>query len=169
MQGLLSVERIWKVDFRLQSLPDVTSEQLFFLYYALDNCERSDDTYQAHQFRVWSRLPPEYRVNLPLRHLPQFARAFRCSASGEQPDPMAAPSGRRCDAVVWNTPPARSSGLWLAQRSDDANIPAGFLASQTDAGPATNVTDDGAGTSAFETASIFGHGIRRTAAVTGRP
>ncbi|XP_077512277.1 uncharacterized protein LOC144123297 [Amblyomma americanum] len=164
-KDLLSAERIWKVDFRLESLPDVSSEQLFFLYYALDNCERSDDTYQSRQFRVWNRLPPEYRVNLPLRHLPQFARAFGCSASGEQPDPMAAPNGRRCEAVVWNKPQERGPGPWLAQRSHDDNIPTSFFADQVDVSPSTNVTDPGADTSALETASISGRNNPRTVAV----
>ncbi|KAL1428025.1 hypothetical protein MTO96_000362 [Rhipicephalus appendiculatus] len=111
---LLSVERVWKVDFRLLSLVDVTSEQLFFLFYALDNCERSDKPYRSHQFKAWQVLPPEYRVNIPLRHLPQFAQAFQCNASSgnswhRRLPPMVAPEESRCDTVRWNVRPSPNS------------------------------------------------------------
>lgn len=99
----MNKDRATPVDFRLQLLGDVSSDQLFFLYYALDNCERSDDLYQARQFRAWRHLPPEYRVNLPLRHLAQFDRAFGCSATSGllKEQFMAAPEGSRCDALRW--------------------------------------------------------------------
>ncbi|XP_064470983.1 uncharacterized protein LOC135385545 [Ornithodoros turicata] len=76
---LLHVKRIWRLDFRLTTLRNVSSDQLFFMYYALDNCEYSDQAYRAHDFLHKHRVPPEHRVNLPLRNLPQFARAFNCS------------------------------------------------------------------------------------------
>ncbi|XP_065285959.1 uncharacterized protein [Dermacentor albipictus] len=142
---LLNVERVWKVDFRLQPLAHVTSEQLFFLYYALDNCERSDKPYRSRQFKAWQRLPPEYRVNLPLRHLPQFAQAFQCNFSdgnrgrGRRP-PMVAPDGSRCDTVRWYlraSPP--NYRRRLAQRGLNADIPSEFLGGVLDV-PSTTVT-----------------------------
>ncbi|KAL1484799.1 hypothetical protein MTO96_032391 [Rhipicephalus appendiculatus] len=77
-QELWQVRRAWNVDFRYQRLPDLSAEALFFVYYALDNCENSDQVYKEQHGR-W--LPAEYRVNLPLRHLGEFARLFNCSAN----------------------------------------------------------------------------------------
>ncbi|KAH7937282.1 hypothetical protein HPB49_010013 [Dermacentor silvarum] len=76
-QELWQVRRAWNVDFRYQRLPGLSAEALFFVYYALDNCENSDLVYKEHQGH-W--LPAEYRVNLPLRHLVEFAPLFNCSA-----------------------------------------------------------------------------------------
>ncbi|KAH7932988.1 hypothetical protein HPB49_006210 [Dermacentor silvarum] len=76
---LLHVKRIWKYDFRFAPLPDLTSEQLFFAYFARDNCECSDDAHKAHSYVIHARLPPEQRVNFALRHLPAFGEAFHCS------------------------------------------------------------------------------------------
>ncbi|KAK8759477.1 hypothetical protein V5799_002886 [Amblyomma americanum] len=89
---LLHVERIWKISFRLSSLPELSSDQLFFIWYALDNCEKSDPAYQLRQYETWQRLPPDLAVNFPLRHLPQFGDAFHCQpGSGMQP-PLYAPT-----------------------------------------------------------------------------
>ncbi|KAH8023099.1 hypothetical protein HPB51_010883 [Rhipicephalus microplus] len=76
---LLHVERVWKLSFRLSTLPDLSSDQLFFVWFALDNCENSDPTYQIRQYQWWKRLPPDFAVNFPLRHLPNsFGEAFNC-------------------------------------------------------------------------------------------
>lgn len=72
------MEGLWKVKFRLRTLARTSADQLFFLYYALDNCEQSDEPYKSHQYRTWRRLPPEQQVNFPLRHTPQFWEAFNC-------------------------------------------------------------------------------------------
>ncbi|KAH7965598.1 hypothetical protein HPB49_008862 [Dermacentor silvarum] len=115
---LLRAKYHQRLDFRLQSLSDVSSEQLFFMYYALDNCESTDEIYQAMQFRTRGRLPAEYRVNLPLRHLPQFARAFRCSdsyatstAEGQRQQ-MVAPERSRCDVMRWNSTVVPGGANW---------------------------------------------------------
>ncbi|KAL3209865.1 hypothetical protein MRX96_037672 [Rhipicephalus microplus] len=77
-QELLTVKRVWQSDFRFAQLPDLTSEQLFFVYYALDNCERGDDAYYARAFDARFELPPEERVNFPLLQMDAFKRAFGC-------------------------------------------------------------------------------------------
>ncbi|XP_054933238.1 uncharacterized protein [Dermacentor andersoni] len=63
------------MDFRYQGLPDRSSEQLFFLYFALDHCEERD---QAHHAQRAHALTPEHAVNLPLRGTGAFAEAFNC-------------------------------------------------------------------------------------------
>ncbi|CAN7982458.1 unnamed protein product, partial [Ixodes hexagonus] len=75
-QELLHVRRIWGVDFRLKGLPDFSANMLFFVYYALDNCESADLVYQEH---LGDWLPAEYRVNMPLRHLNEFGEVFGCA------------------------------------------------------------------------------------------
>ncbi|CAN7979625.1 unnamed protein product [Ixodes pacificus] len=75
-QELLHVRRIWNLDFRLKGLPDLSADMLFFVYYALDNCESADDVYKEHS-GDW--LPAEYRVNMPLRHIDEFGEVFGCT------------------------------------------------------------------------------------------
>lgn len=76
-QEQLSVRRVWNQDFRFKRLPNVSADQLFFIYYALDNCESGDVVYKEHQGE-W--LPAEYRVNVPLRHVVEFPGLFQCSS-----------------------------------------------------------------------------------------
>ncbi|KAL1433918.1 hypothetical protein MTO96_012138 [Rhipicephalus appendiculatus] len=96
---LLHVEHIWKLSFRLNTLRDLSSDQLFFVSFALDNCENSDATYQIRQYQWWKRLPPEFAVNFPLRHLPHsFGEAFNCP-----PGSFMRPSGNRGTCNIFNT------------------------------------------------------------------
>lgn len=75
---LMHVGRVWRIDFRLGNLKHVSSTKLFFLYYAIDHCERSSESYQRRRMRM--RLPPApLRVILPLRHLRPFAEEFQCA------------------------------------------------------------------------------------------
>ncbi|KAK8765920.1 hypothetical protein V5799_007297 [Amblyomma americanum] len=76
----LTVRRVWQVDFRFKDLPEFSSDALFFLYYALDNCESADTVYAEHQ-GTW--MPAHYRVNAALRHVKEFAEPFSCS-DGDQ-------------------------------------------------------------------------------------
>ncbi|KAL3218050.1 hypothetical protein MRX96_031839 [Rhipicephalus microplus] len=110
-EELLRGEQNQRLDFRLETLSDVSSEQLFFVYYALDNCETTDEAYRVTQFQTRGRLPAVHRVNFPLRHVPQFGRAFRCSdsdatATTERQRP------RRCDVMRWNSTEPSSSMQW---------------------------------------------------------
>ncbi|KAL3254761.1 hypothetical protein MRX96_017509 [Rhipicephalus microplus] len=74
-QELLQIRRTWNLEFRLAQLPGLSVDQLFFVYYALDNCEASDVVYQE-QHGPW--LPAHYRVNVPLRNVVEFAAIFSC-------------------------------------------------------------------------------------------
>ncbi|XP_075747945.1 uncharacterized protein LOC142813873 [Rhipicephalus microplus] len=90
---LLSVRRIWRFDFRYSTFPEVSSDQLFFLYYALDHCELSDAVFESHQFEAHRRLPAAVRVNMAVRQSTRFAQAFRCPSSS----PMVA--GELCQVL----------------------------------------------------------------------
>ncbi|KAH6937592.1 hypothetical protein HPB50_001881 [Hyalomma asiaticum] len=72
-QELLQIRRTWNMDFRFAQLPGLSVDQLFFVYYALDNCEAADAVYQEHHW-----LPARYRVNVPLRNVVEFAELFKC-------------------------------------------------------------------------------------------
>ncbi|KAH6929046.1 hypothetical protein HPB50_022521 [Hyalomma asiaticum] len=85
-RNLMGVRRIWHRDFQLSTFPNVTADQLFFLYYALDNCELSDAVFESHQFEAHRRLPASVRVNMALRQFMHFAHSFGCAAGS----PMAA-------------------------------------------------------------------------------
>ncbi|XP_064481534.1 uncharacterized protein LOC135394634 [Ornithodoros turicata] len=77
-QELLSIRRIWNSDFRLSNVPEMSADQLFFVYYALDNCEASDTIYHKRMFESRFQLPAEDRVNFPLTQMEEFKTAFRC-------------------------------------------------------------------------------------------
>ncbi|KAH8021233.1 hypothetical protein HPB51_013880 [Rhipicephalus microplus] len=85
-RNLMGVRRIWHRDFQYSTLLGVTADQLFFLYYALDHCELSDEVYESHQFEAHRRLPASVRVNMALRHFMHFADSYGCAAH----TPMAA-------------------------------------------------------------------------------
>ncbi|KAH7947446.1 hypothetical protein HPB52_012010 [Rhipicephalus sanguineus] len=85
-RNLMGVRRIWHRDFQLSTLLGVTADQLFFLYYALDNCELSDEVFESHQFEAHRRLPASVRVNMALRQSVHFADSYGCAAH----TPMAA-------------------------------------------------------------------------------
>ncbi|KAH9375338.1 hypothetical protein HPB48_015306 [Haemaphysalis longicornis] len=76
----LTVRRVWKTDFRFKDMPDVSSNALFFIYYALDNCEAADTVYAEHRGH-W--MPAHYRVNAALRHVEEFASEFGCVANSK--------------------------------------------------------------------------------------
>ncbi|XP_070392352.1 nucleolar and coiled-body phosphoprotein 1-like [Dermacentor albipictus] len=98
-KDMLRVDLIWRLNFRFASLANVSADQLFFLYYALDNCEHSDRTHRAHEYSAWRRLPAEQRVNLPLRQMARFAEAFGCEPRRSAMAPM-----NRCGVLRWPAP-----------------------------------------------------------------
>lgn len=90
-QELLNVRRIWNMDFRYAKL-DLSAEQLFFLYFALDNCESSDNVHHELQGRA---LSADQAVLLAVRHVPDFGRAFNCT--GQTKSHL--PDGAQCEIV----------------------------------------------------------------------
>ncbi|XP_077500101.1 uncharacterized protein LOC144110910 [Amblyomma americanum] len=76
-EELLPIRRIWKLDLRLAGLEELSAMQLFFIYFALDNCESADPS--LHRTSMF----PQYKVNVPLRHIQEFAKAFGCSAQDQ--------------------------------------------------------------------------------------
>ncbi|XP_064469326.1 uncharacterized protein LOC135383981 [Ornithodoros turicata] len=88
---LLHARRIWHLDFRFQTLPTISDDQLFFIYFALDNCESGDDVYHWKKARAY--LPAQHQVNLPLRHLPEFASVFSCGVGSA----MVIPESAMCE------------------------------------------------------------------------
>lgn len=91
---LLHVRRIWETDHRLRNLPLQSAQQLFFVYFALDNCESTQQA--SHRDHGMSA---NLRVNVPLRHVRLFAEAFNCSFA----DHMAQAPGESCDVLRSST------------------------------------------------------------------
>ncbi|KAL3199040.1 hypothetical protein MRX96_044076 [Rhipicephalus microplus] len=88
-EELLPVRRIWNLDLRLGGLEGTSARQLFFIYFALDNCES-----RAPGFHK-SSVSAEDRVNAPLKHIKQFAEAYQCKAQ----DPMVSPRHAACSVM----------------------------------------------------------------------
>ncbi|KAH7971484.1 hypothetical protein HPB49_024641 [Dermacentor silvarum] len=103
---LLSLRRIWQLDLRLKGLSRLSGDQLFFIYFALDNCVLADE--KLH----WNRLPAEQLVNVPLRHTRKFAEAFGCRAGRDRM--VASPGGELCE--VFRRHPSERR-VWEARRS----------------------------------------------------
>ncbi|XP_075539714.1 neprilysin-like [Dermacentor variabilis] len=64
-------------NFRFTEARQFSPEQLFFIYYGMSHCENSNPLFESWQqasdvSSAWAR------VNGPLRHVPEFAAAFRC-------------------------------------------------------------------------------------------
>ncbi|KAL3211286.1 hypothetical protein MRX96_036517 [Rhipicephalus microplus] len=107
---LLNVRRIWNLDLRFKELPHMSARQLFFVYFALDNCADEDESIH------WNRLPAEQLVNVALRHTRQFAEAFRCR---DGQDRMAASPGSEFCEVFRRQP--RDRRVWEARQYGPVN------------------------------------------------
>ncbi|KAH7957269.1 hypothetical protein HPB52_016982 [Rhipicephalus sanguineus] len=64
-------------NFRFKAARQFSPEQLFFIYYGLSHCENANPLFASRQqasdvSSAWAR------VNGPLRHVAEFAAAFRC-------------------------------------------------------------------------------------------
>ena len=65
-----------------ESVKKFTPEQLFFLSYANVHCS-SDSGKVANDLYLGVHSPRKYRVNVPLKHMPEFAQAFQCKAGSK--------------------------------------------------------------------------------------
>ncbi|XP_064484300.1 uncharacterized protein LOC135396970 [Ornithodoros turicata] len=93
-QEFVKIRQIWHSSVALPTMPQMSPEQVFFVLYALDNCESSGDVYRRHRFETAFTLPPEDRVNFPLSQFPEFARAFGCNHTS------AMTSNHRCNIFL---------------------------------------------------------------------
>ncbi|XP_064454972.1 neprilysin-2-like [Ornithodoros turicata] len=64
--------------FKLRSVPQYAGDQLFFIEFALGRCEKYDDSYFHQRLHHGFSSPAAFRVNGPLKNMPEFAKAFRC-------------------------------------------------------------------------------------------
>ncbi|XP_064487950.1 neprilysin-1-like [Ornithodoros turicata] len=62
----------------LEELPEVSSEQIFYLMYAQSFCDPQEDLARVVAEASWS--PARIRVNVPLSNYEPFAEAFGCPA-----------------------------------------------------------------------------------------
>ncbi|KAL1477974.1 hypothetical protein MTO96_035323 [Rhipicephalus appendiculatus] len=65
-------------DYRLSGAPNLSGQQLFFLYYARSHCERLNPRFAVKLMTNGPVSPAWYRVNGPLRNMHDFAIAFGC-------------------------------------------------------------------------------------------
>lgn len=69
--------------FKLRQVPAYASDQLFFIEFALNRCEKYEDSYFHQRMHHGFISPAPYRVNGPLKNMPEFAEAFHCPAESE--------------------------------------------------------------------------------------
>ncbi|CAN7994198.1 unnamed protein product [Ixodes hexagonus] len=74
-------------DYRLGTAPNLSGQQLFFIYYARSMCEKLNPRFMVKQMTHGPVSPAWYRVNGPLRNMQDFATAFGCSP-GTNMNPM---------------------------------------------------------------------------------
>ena len=78
-----------------QVLEGKTPEQRFFIAYARMWASKARPEYIRLRLATNSHSPDEYRVNGPISNMPEFAKAFGCTAG----DPMVRPANVR--AEIW--------------------------------------------------------------------
>lgn len=59
-----------------------TLEQIFFVYYALTQCDHRSLAY-AKRVLGFGQTSPEIKVNIPLRNFAKFSEAFGCQPGNE--------------------------------------------------------------------------------------
>lgn len=78
---LLNIFRIWQRDFRMMNAESLSSDKLFFIYYALDNCAKANPAYMKHQMHATNQALIKERVNLALKNSHEFSRVFQCDGN----------------------------------------------------------------------------------------
>ncbi|KAG0422359.1 hypothetical protein HPB47_001803 [Ixodes persulcatus] len=74
-------------DYRLGTAPNLSGQQLFFIYYARSMCEKLNPRFMVKQMTHGPVSPAWFRVNGPLRNMQDFSLAFGCSP-GTNMNPM---------------------------------------------------------------------------------
>ncbi|XP_064478488.1 neprilysin-1-like [Ornithodoros turicata] len=73
--------------FTLPTLKTLTSDELFFLNYAIGHCEDVRNDTMVRQLVLKERIPARYKVNLPLSNYRRFAAVYGCkTGSRMNPD-----------------------------------------------------------------------------------
>ncbi|CAN8027420.1 unnamed protein product [Ixodes persulcatus] len=67
-----------KSEISLDALKGYSSDQLFFINYAMGRCEAQDSRFAWQKLRYGRTPPAAYRVNGPLRNSENFADSFMC-------------------------------------------------------------------------------------------
>ncbi|CAN7997898.1 unnamed protein product [Ixodes pacificus] len=80
--------------FRLPTLKSMSSDQLFFVNYAVGHCENARNGTASKQVLFRERIPAKFKVNLPLSNFKRFAAVYKCK-KGSRMNPA-----RTCS--VWN-------------------------------------------------------------------
>lgn len=87
--GLIHSWRAWKAhsnstsDYRLPGLEAYTSEQLFFLAYGRIWASKILPSAAVIGVRTDPHSPPQHRVHGTISNMPEFAKAFNCSAKAK--------------------------------------------------------------------------------------
>ncbi|XP_064479973.1 neprilysin-21-like isoform X2 [Ornithodoros turicata] len=79
--------------FRLPTLTTLTSDELFFINYAIGYCEDVRNETMVRQLIFKEKIPARYKVNLPLSNYRRFAAVYKCK-NGSRMNPV-----RSCN--VW--------------------------------------------------------------------
>ncbi|CAN7989570.1 unnamed protein product [Ixodes hexagonus] len=66
-------------DFYLEGIDVLSSEKIYFVYYALNYCEKNNDDFLDGLLRSGTEAPAWLRVNAALRNSEVFADVFNCS------------------------------------------------------------------------------------------
>ncbi|XP_040076138.2 neprilysin-1-like isoform X1 [Ixodes scapularis] len=80
--------------FMLPTLKSMSSDQLFFVNYAVGHCENARNGTASKQVLFRERIPAKFKVNLPLSNFKRFAAVYKCK-KGSRMNPA-----RTCS--VWN-------------------------------------------------------------------
>ncbi|XP_049274822.1 neprilysin-1-like isoform X2 [Rhipicephalus sanguineus] len=81
-------------DTRLEGL-NISAKRLFFIAYAMTECEVRTTESLRMQIEYDEHSPSEYRVNVPLKNMQAFSTVFNCSVNA----PMNLSNEQRC--ILW--------------------------------------------------------------------
>lgn len=79
----------------LPGLENFTTEQIFFISFAMPWCTAVTASYLKQQIEADLYSPMKYRINVPLKNNPEFSAAFHCKEGSS----MRLPDEQRC--FIW--------------------------------------------------------------------